>query len=325
MDLLDLIRTQIGALPAGAHIVGLRSVLRHIETAYKHFARGQAESDESAFTDAIYRTNQAFEGSVKEAYRVLADKDPSKQRPYDIEQYLVQHKVFRDRILWQFTNYRTVWRNPSTHDYNLDFDEAEAFLAIVSVSAFTKLLVDEIAERLNFITVQRDVATQRTLPIEQQDASQSLLHRTTSALIEFPKYYKERHSAVPIESEAQLMGALAGFLSSVLANAHTSTGRLLQSSKTHYVDIMISEKEELVLIELKRGDAPSLREKGIDQLWDYLSISNSRQGVLFLYSDKSTDYDFQTLLEDSTGNQIYVVGPRPPSPNAHDSARSSTT
>jgi hypothetical protein len=86
MDLLDLIRNQVKTLPLGDHQPGLKSVLHHIETAYKHFARGQTDGDESAFTDTIYRTNQAFEGSVKEAYRVLAGRDPQKMRPFDIEQ-----------------------------------------------------------------------------------------------------------------------------------------------------------------------------------------------------------------------------------------------
>jgi hypothetical protein len=145
VDLLELIRTEVSGLPPGSHLQRLQSVLQHIETAYKHFARGQSDADESAFTDAVHRSNIAFEGSAKEAYRVLAGKDPMKLRPYDIEQYLIEHKVFRDRILSLFTNYRTAWRNPSTHDYTLTFDEPEAFLAMISVSAFTKLLVDEIA------------------------------------------------------------------------------------------------------------------------------------------------------------------------------------
>jgi hypothetical protein len=81
---------------------------------------------------------------------VLAGKDPAKQRPYDIEKYLEQKAAFRQRVLAQFTNYRTEWRNPSTHDYKLDFDESEAFLAIVSVSAFACLLFDQIAEHLSY-------------------------------------------------------------------------------------------------------------------------------------------------------------------------------
>jgi hypothetical protein len=142
MDLLEVIKKQLDHLPQGPHSPGLGSVLRHIEVAYRHLSRGESQADDSAFTDAIYRTNQAFEGSIKEAYRVLAEKNPASTTPFQIEQYLEDRKVFPSRVLTQFTNYRTQWRNPSTHDYNLDFGATEAFLAIVSVSAFAKLLVD---------------------------------------------------------------------------------------------------------------------------------------------------------------------------------------
>jgi hypothetical protein len=289
MDLLDLIRTQINALPAGPHLQGLRSVLHHIETGYKHFARGQS-GDESAFTDTIYRTNQAFEGSVKEAYRVLAGKDPSTLRPFDIEQYLDEKKVFRDRILGQFTSYRREWRNPSTHDYNLNFDEAEAFLALVSVSAFTKLLVDEIAERLNYEAVQKDVAEQSDSQVSDANRSSPLVNRVIQGLLQFPKYYKERHTSVPIESEAQLMGALAGFLTSFLPDAHTSTGRILQPTKAH-IDLMVTLGDQIVIVELRRGDSPSYVERGLEQLISYLDVANTTHGLLFLYSGKSIDYE----------------------------------
>ena len=107
MDLLELIRTEVSALPTGPHLQGLQSVLQHIETAYKHLARGQSDPDETAFNDTIYRTNQAFEGSTKEAYRVLAGKDPKKLSPFEIEKYLTEHKIYGERIMSQFTNYRT--------------------------------------------------------------------------------------------------------------------------------------------------------------------------------------------------------------------------
>lgn len=60
MDLLELLRRQIDGLADGPHIRGLRSVVRHIEVAEGHLARGLEQKDDTAFTDAIYRTNQAF-------------------------------------------------------------------------------------------------------------------------------------------------------------------------------------------------------------------------------------------------------------------------
>jgi len=122
MDLLESLRTKLNVLPEGVHPAGLWAVLIHVEAAFKHLSRGQELADESLFTDAIYRTNQAFEGSIKEAYRVLAASDPAKLRPFDIENYLDKNKVFKTRVLAQFKNYRTEWRNPSAHDYTLMFD-----------------------------------------------------------------------------------------------------------------------------------------------------------------------------------------------------------
>jgi hypothetical protein len=99
MDLVETLKKKIIALEEGEYIPGLKAVLSHIETAFRHLSRGQESDDDTAFTDAIYRTNQAFEGSVKEAYRVLAGQDPSRKRPYDIENYLERNNVFRSRVL----------------------------------------------------------------------------------------------------------------------------------------------------------------------------------------------------------------------------------
>ncbi len=130
MDLISILQSRVTSLPDGPYSVGLKAVLQHVEVAAKHLARGQSTDDETAFTDAIYRTNQAFEGSLKEAYRVLASKDPTGVRPFDIENYFQQQSILRPRVLAQFTTYRTEWRNPSAHDYRLEFDEDEALLAI---------------------------------------------------------------------------------------------------------------------------------------------------------------------------------------------------
>src|SRR5689334_21146934 len=122
MDLVDTLRTKIDGLDKGEYSSGLRAVLAHIETAFRHLSRGLNSDDDAAFTDAIYRTNQAFEGSVKEAYRVLAKQEPERKTPFEIEGYLETTDVFRSRVLEQLTTYRTRWRNPSAHDYKLDFD-----------------------------------------------------------------------------------------------------------------------------------------------------------------------------------------------------------
>jgi hypothetical protein len=72
MNLIEVLSQRAEAIPQGPHSVGLKAVVQHAQAAVRHLERGQKERDETAFTDAVYRTNQAFEGSLKEAYRVLA-------------------------------------------------------------------------------------------------------------------------------------------------------------------------------------------------------------------------------------------------------------
>jgi hypothetical protein len=129
---------------------GLRAVLQHVQVAANHLSRGSTTGDDTAFTDAIYRTNRAFEGSLKEAYRILAGRDPANVRPFDIETFFQSNSVLRPRVLDQLSTYRKDWRNPSAHDYKLDFAEDEALLAIVSVCAFAIALIDQIASKVSY-------------------------------------------------------------------------------------------------------------------------------------------------------------------------------
>jgi hypothetical protein len=147
VDIVKILEDAVTSLPEGDYSIGLNAIVRHVKAAIRHLERDQ-KKDPDTCTDAIYRTNQAYEGSLKEAYRVLAGQDPSTSTPFQIEQYLETHNVVRPRVLTQLTRYRQDYRNPSTHDYKLDFDEDEALLAIVSVCAFAKLLTNQIASKL---------------------------------------------------------------------------------------------------------------------------------------------------------------------------------
>jgi PD-(D/E)XK nuclease superfamily protein len=121
-------------------------------------------------------------------------------------------------------------------------------------------------------------------------ASQATIYRVVTALQNFAKYQSTRNSTTPIESEAQLMGALAGFLSSVWPDLEITTGRVFRDDKAYYVDMVISDGKEKIMVELKRGFSSSLLTTGLQQVMRYMRVSKSRQGILFLYSDKTTKY-----------------------------------
>ncbi|WP_155628540.1 hypothetical protein [Burkholderia territorii] len=241
MDIIAILRQKIHLLDSGEHSSGLKATLSHIETAYRHLLRGQKDADQTAFTDAVYRTNQAFEGAIKEAYRVLTKKNPENVRPYDIESHFSKSETFRRRVLDQFTNYRKEWRNPSTHDYKLDFNDSEAFLAIVSVTAFSCLLLDEITQQLAHdkeVAAVREIAENVRCEVGAVDAA--LLTRVAETL----KIYFLRHTNEQVEkgTAAQWLGSVSGFLAAIIPDATITADAPLGSENLHATADLLVER-----------------------------------------------------------------------------------
>lgn len=308
MDLLATLRTKIKSVQEGDHTPGLYAVLLHIETAFKHLARGQATDEETAFTDAIYRTNQAFEGSIKEAYRVIAEKDPATERPFAIEEYLQANNVLRERVLAQFSNYRKEWRNPSTHDYMLDFDESEALLAIVSVAGFACVLFDQIAEKLSYKKSKADADAQKTdLQARLSHGAKDLAKCLVGILKEFAaQRSRENADTLPRETEVQVVGGMAGFISS--AAPDLTVLRELGSGTGARTDLVVSDGAKQVVIEVKRWHHRSRRgaEVGLAQVTHYLRLSGISDGILYLSG--SGELEVQEHEVHGTG-RIFVLKP----------------
>lgn len=290
MDILEIVRRQLDLLPEGPYSSGLKSVLRHIEAATRHLARGQEERDDSAYTDAIYRANQAFEGGIKEAYRVLASKDPVKARPYDIEQYLQDNNIFRLRVLSQFTNYRVEWRNPSIHDYNLDFDEDEAFLAIVSVSAFAKLLIDQILEKIVYSAVASDLKKLGSVGAESKFDDIKTQDRIASIVRSFANDYLSG-TDVEIRTETQIIGALDAYLSTVEPSAEIVREVEIGKGTRHRVDMIVRANGQKFLVEAKWSRQAQSLYDGLKQIGVYMEMLPGSIGVLFIYDGKDRVYD----------------------------------
>jgi len=321
MNLLRILRSKIDVLEEGDYISGLRAVLLHIETASRHLSRGQEQEDETAFTDAIYRTNQAFEGSLKEAYRVLAGRNPERERPFDIENFFERNNIFRQRVLAQFTNYRTEWRNPSAHDYNLDFDESEAFLAIVSVAAFACLVLDQITEKLSYLQVKTEADTKQ-VEIQERLASvedSDLLNRTTEILREFSHQQPSFNIYRSKRAEGQVMGQLAGFFASAAPDLEVLIEYKIPSetfATTVFADFVISDKSSRVLIELKRArPRRQLIDADVAQVERYMSLSKIKAAILFLFSDFGGELEVQERNVLNIDGKILILKPEKPRPN----------
>ena len=288
MDLSITLKLRIESLPKGNYTQGLDSIVQHIEVASRHLLRGQDTSDETAFTDSIYRTNQAFEGSLKEAFRVLAGKDPEKVRPFDIVKYFQEENILRPRVLSQFTNYRKEWRNPSAHDYRLDFDEDEALLAIVNVSAFAIVLVDQITEYIAFEKA-REIAMSQKISTEKYP---SFVDRIIDLIEKFTIQFNQTHKDFSKVREVELIGSLSGFLSSTAPDVTSCLDAKLSPEKAARVDLLlISGKEKIILeVKLLRGSklVGSRTQACIHQASTYMSMSDITQSIVYVYNIPNT-------------------------------------
>lgn len=276
-DVVDYLRTGISKMPDGPHIAGLRAVVAHLDTAIGHLQRGRLNKDETAFTDVIYRTNQAFEGSIKEAYRVLAKENPSNKRPFDIEEYLQEKEIFRPRVLDMFKSYRTEWRNPSAHDYLLDFDESEAVLAIITVAAFGYLLSDQISESL-----ARD-AEVSARPLGKESRIESASEDMWATLLEVISLFPQAVHSGQIHTESQILGSLAGFIERVAPHFVVKRHATISEGARVRADLLVELDGRHAVIEIKRGDFIRNFARDIDQLRLYLDESNSTLGVPYIH------------------------------------------
>jgi hypothetical protein len=310
MDLVDVLKKKIDVLDDGEHRPGLKAVLLHIETAFRHLSRGQDGDDDTAFTDAIYRTNQAFEGSVKEAYRVLTGNEPSKKRPYDIESYLEKNNIFRPRVLSQLTNYRTEWRNPSAHDYKLDFDESEAFLAIVSVSAFACLLLDQISERLSYTKSQAEADAQKAVLLAslKQTKNADLIVKASELLSEFCASHMPFDDSNRL-TETQVLGALHGFLASVAPELKVETEVSVEEVRSFRADLVISQGGEKLVVELRRSAMRQHHTNSIVQLERYLFASSIKSGIILFYPDAPHRMEKHNIKTNNPDYKLVMLAP----------------
>ena len=308
MDLLAILRKKIDLLENGSYKPGLFAVLRHVEAGYGHLLRGERSADEeSAFTDTIYRTNQAFEGSIKEAYRVATGNDPSTKTPFEIEAHLEQNNVFRPRVLAQFKTYRKEWRNPSTHDYKLDFDSSEAFIALTTVSAFASVLLDQITERLAFLKSEREAQERHPEPPAAIEAiSKDLLQISTSLVKGYVSNRPLAANGEP-ESESQLLGGLHGLISTLLPEVSVQVEHQLSRDKPFQADMMLSAGNERVLVEVKRKYHKNTYHNALAQVEHYMLISGVTGGILVFLPERAGAVSETVVPVAALNGQIIVL------------------
>jgi hypothetical protein len=266
---------------------GIHAVIRHIELGEQHFQRGRDEGNNDLFSDVIYRANQAFEGSLRESYSILAGKNPSKKKAFELEAYFAKENIFKERVTDLFTNYRTKWRNPSTHDHLALFTESEAFLAILSVTSFAGVLIDQMIERLVFDHEKKRLSKQtKTLNKEfAKHANEPFLVRLTITL----QHFVSQKTIGTVHSEMELLANLKAFLSSVMPSLiSVQEPKLNDNQGLIRPDFLISEDNHKAVVEIKLFQRwrQSIEQTGKDQIRRYMSASDAEVGILLLVPAK---------------------------------------
>jgi len=309
MDLLKLIKEKSKAFSRTEHVSGIESVIGHIEIAERHLNQGKKGAD-YLFNDVIYRTNQAFEGSLKEAYNVLTGNKSGKKTPNDIEKYLESNNLLKERVLALFSNYRKEWRNKSTHDYKLYFSEQEAFLAIVNISAFFNILLDQMLEKVAY---EQEKIKAGQIPIHTPKSYSKLefTNQVTELLRNFSKElpYRASGTTQPRLFEREVVGMLSGYLNAADPQIEVYTEYSIpidDGMRRMMADFLLKKGDQQVIIELKMPSIHVTRRRrdGREQLFSYMAAANVENGVLFFPPVSSKQ---ELIIEQVTRNIANVT------------------
>lgn len=290
MNLLSILKELAREIHRYDESLHLDALITHIERAEILYIQGQKLFDEDYFTDVIYRTNQAFEGSLRFAYSILAEKseeETNRLRTIDIESYLEKRELLKERVLHHLRNYRREWRNKSTHDYRLFFDESEALFAILNVSAFSYVLLKQIIQKLAFIKEEESlnkldesiseiskIISDSSLPIDEKFIK----------LIEDFSIGNTFLSSEAAFQEIELSGMFEAYSSVLpeLLDIDIDVPFVSKGNK-YYFDFVATMGSEKLLIEFKRPNI-TFRESYIDQVEKYLEAAKLEKGILWIPS-----------------------------------------
>ena len=306
MEVLGIIKEKAELLPEDVKL-NIEAVITHLKVAEEHYNRGRESGDEQFFTDVIYRCNHAFEGVLREAFRVIAEKDPSSKKIYDIEQFFAEDDSFKPRVLDLFTKYRQDWRNPSTHDHKLFFSEGEALLALLNVQAFVAVVLDQLIEKAGYTLgySKEPVAT-------FAQTGKSLLDRTAHLLQAFStneklwQKLKPHQQAKAYQFYSQILGAIEGFLVSQAPELRVKIEP--EIAPRVMPDILVSDGKQNVIVEVKVGT--HYKHSGIEQLSYMLTASNEHEGILFLVPTHPTGLQ-KEVKEIGSSLKVVVLSPLP--------------
>lgn len=310
MDPLAEIRSKVDSLPDTTVKAGLGAVLRHLEVAEAHYDRARAEDNDDYFNDSVYRSNQAYEGALKEAWRILKGTDPSRKQTHQLETGLAASGVLTDRAKGLLENYRRQWRNPATHDYTLLFGQQDAFLAIWSAVAFASVLLDQIVTKLSEAEAASELSSEEVEAPKPDTPVESYLPSYLQTFAQTPNAFYRRDGSA--RSEAEVLGWLSAFLKQRVPDLVLESDPLLESGIRP--DLLVTRGSQRIVVELKRaGKSAHSLDGAFAQVLRYMRELGIKDGAL-LIAPASVDQpvlSWMDVYQDDDGElfRIIVIAP----------------
>lgn len=293
MDLLKEIRLKIKDTPGLSLESGLGAVATHIEVAEKYYYQAKEEKFEHMYSDVIYRTNHAFEGVLKEAYLVFSGTSSSKKNTYEIEEYLLSNNILKGRVVDLLTNYRKSWRNPSTHDYQLFFSDQESYLAIVTVSAFVSILLDQIIGKLALDNAFYEIEKAAKKAREELAKFDSLAahEKICAALMGYNSYYINNFDSMIDKPREVTKGEIAAFVKAFDPSFSVTINEVFDAGLEKVIfDLVFRLDSDIVAVETRHPKGHySFDNSAMSQLIGHLRMTGIKSGILFHYPGEKTD------------------------------------
>lgn len=312
MDVLKLIEAQIENIKKESTSTFLDLIFNHLIRAEIYYSKGK--SDDHFYNDVIYRTNQAFEGALKEAFKVLGnkkDEEISRITTNEIEKYLKNANIFKERVLKLFENYRQEWRNKSTHDYKLILDENEAFLALINVSSFVHLLLRQIQEKLSYEIELKKENTEETISETHKIINRKDYKLVDKVLKLLALFIKEQDNLENLP-EFEINGKLNAFFEK--ADERFTIHREFKydiGNISIRPDFVIEYDNEKIILEIKRKQREGKFKDDMDQLTSYLTVTGLKNGILFFAASKIENGQLQVIENNVSAKEmkynIYIV------------------
>ncbi len=296
MDTLKLLNKKIEQIKSEEYMIDLSYIIVHISRAEKYFELGREKKEPEYYNDVIYRTNQAYEGGLRCAYKILLEKDHALKSTYQIEEELNKENILNKRVKNMFSIYRNDWRNQSTHHYDFVCDQSEALMAINNVESFIYLLLDQIKEKDSYLYAK----------LKSKDSKKiSFKDFVLQKLVLFPSIFYQSLKNKNEESltEIELMKGIENYLKKldseieIFSEYPLKTNLHMNRSK---VDFYLKKGKEEQYIELKILKNSVAIETIIHHNRERCKIFNMKDLVLFIW-DGNGEYEIkENIQEDIT-------------------------